>query len=438
MNVLFINDSTSSANWGDRAAAIALKHMIVASECRISGILSEESLKRSLFSRPEPALRDEKRAHFGMFGRATGLLAPPLLLKAQQRISARLHGSRRNFIADMLPESWRDFEPCLQKVLRMRATNGGIFDMIEQADIAIIHGDGCMAGNARIARAELFAAYMIRKHFKKPVAIVNHTADFDHPNLREIAQRIYPMLDDVVFRDSISEERCRSFCNGKVAADSAFLFEPSPPELWLPVARRPTYFDVWPDTATFDPAEPYICIGGSSLYFYNKQFDPVAAFTDFILHVKSRYSGQVVLTASDLRDEIIFRPIAKSLGIPLVGLTTPVQQAIDIVGNAQAYIGGRWHPSIFALRGGTPIIPISSQTFKMRALAEMSGMSSTVFDAMKLNQEAGAISLQLNDYLAQGAALRSRLRAWAGQESEKSWINVASLNKGKTRAQSLP
>ena len=113
----------------------------------------------------------------------------------------------------------------------------------------------------------------------------------------------------------------------------------------------------------------------------------------------------------------------------MIGVTTPIQQAVDILGNADAYIGGRWHPSIFALRGGTPLVALSSQTFKMRALAGMTGSPSATFDALDLGREVHAIGRQLSLFLEEGGDLRSRLRAWAGEMAENSWDNVAFLRR---------
>jgi polysaccharide pyruvyl transferase WcaK-like protein len=193
------------------------------------------------------------------------------------------------------------------------------------------------------------------------------------------------------------------------------------------VAQRPTFFDVWPDQAQFNPAEPYICIGGSSIYHYSKSYDAERGFSKLINHIRSIYSGQIVLTASDARDQTIYRPIAKRLNLPLVGVSTPVQQAVDIVGNAQAYIGGRWHSSIFALRGGTPVVPLSSLTFKMEALSQMAGLPSVVFGALDLEHQKVAIGQQLQSYLEQGQELRDTLSIWAEKEALNSWENVAYL-----------
>ena len=157
--------------------------------------------------------------------------------------------------------------------------------------------------------------------------------------------------------------------------------------------------------------------------------DIINGLSRLIDHIGSIYSGQIVLAVSDICDQKFFRPIAKCFNLPLIGLTTPVQQAVDIIGNAEIYIGGRWHPSIFALRGGAPIIPLSSKTFKMQALAQMAGLSPHVFDALNLVNEKDAICKQLLSYLEQGDEIKFALRKWAEKECENSWDNVTYLKK---------
>ncbi len=96
--------------------------------------------------------------------------------------------------------------------------------------------------------------------------IVNHTMPFGHPELKKMAMGIYLHFKDVVFRETYSVEHTRDLCNGRFAPDTAFLFKPASRQEWLPIASRPTYFDIWPDQGQFDPALPYICIGGSSIF----------------------------------------------------------------------------------------------------------------------------------------------------------------------------
>jgi hypothetical protein len=426
MNVLFINDSSSNPNWGDRAAAIALRLMIEAVNGKVDKTISEEELCGDCFSNPVQKQEAHKETKLGWWMR---FCVPPVAIKVGGKLYSLLCSSGDTGSKDIVPETWEEFPGALEHVKAHRDRFSELLAAMEKSEALLIHGGGCFVGNARIARAELFLAYLAKHLFGKPVVLVNHTADLDHSNLRKIAQEMYPLLDDVVFRDTISYERCKGFCNGRVAADSAFLFKPIKSHAWVTVSSRPTYFDVWPDVAMFDPGKPYICIGGSSVYYYKKTYNAPEGFIHLIRHLRSIYEGQIVLTASDLRDEALFRPIAKEFGFPLIGLNTPVQQSVDILGNAQAYVGGRWHPSIFALRGGTPIITLSSLTFKMQALGQMAGLTHATFNSLDLNAETGAIGSLLLTYLEQGEQLRSNLMEWAESESRKSWDNVAYLHR---------
>lgn len=419
MNVLMINDSTSNQNWGDRAAAISLKKMISASGGVIVGTVSEDELKQWNF-RETPKTRQPHLA-----AKIFTQFVPPVFSKIAQRLSGRFSSTAGD---DIVPLRWEDFDHHIKLLLGNGDRYAKLLNTIQLADMVVIHGDGCMVGNTRIARAELFLSYLIKKHLNKPVIIVNHTAEFDHPDLSKMARQVYPLFDDVVFRDAISAERCQTICAGRLAADTAFWFKPASREVWAPFAHRLTYFDVWPDIARFNPSQPYLCVGGSSAFSYEAK--PVDIITDcslLIKHIQSVYSGQIVLTASDVIDQEVFRPIAAQLHLPLIGLTTPVQQAVDILGNADAYVGGRWHPSIFALRGGTPIIPISSKTFKMRALAEMAGLPSGTFCASTLQHTKDSICEQILSHLQQGNELRNRLCKWAEDQAENSWDNVSYL-----------
>jgi polysaccharide pyruvyl transferase WcaK-like protein len=426
MNVLLINDSSSNPNWGDRAAAIALKRMIAASGATITGIITEEDLRDSRFS-GEATVEFEPKEGGRSIKDWASMFLPPVLLKLRGKILNRLQGANAEPTGP-IPLTMDDFERCAGLFLRERVIHGILLDAIEKAEVVVIHGDGCMVGNGILPRSELFLSYLIKTRFCKPVILINHTTDFSHPELNRMAEAVYPLLDDVTYRDQTSTDLCSGRWPGRYAADSAFLFEPAERDAWARLSSRPTYFDVWPDRAPFDPARPYMCVGGSSIYsFGGTPTDVIAGFISLVFHLQKVYQGQIVLTASDLKDQAIFRSVAKTLRLPLVGLTTPVQQAVDVIGNAQAYVGGRWHPSIFALRGGTPVIPLSSKTFKMQALIAMAGLPTTTFNALDLPGEKEGIGQALITFVGQGENLRRQLSPWAAKQAANSWDNVAFL-----------
>jgi polysaccharide pyruvyl transferase WcaK-like protein len=426
MKVLFMNDSTTQSNWGGRAATTSLRMMIRHSGGNIVRTITIDDLVRSSLDH-HAAAEDANQLNSREIVK---LFLPPVLLKLRRRLAPGVGGPREN---PLIPRTWGDYDRSVERVLGKETPWPELLRSFYDMDVAVVFGDGDIYGNGILPRTLLFLSFLIKKHFNKPVIMVNHSADFEHPDLLMAAEEVYPLFDDVVFRDQVSAERCKTLCAGRFAADTAFSFKPASRKTWTPVAGRPSYFDVWPDTASFDPSEPYLCVGGSSIFGHSGNEETIiSGYILLIQHLQSLYSGQIVLTASDWVDQSIFRAIAERAGLPLVGLTAPVQQVVDILGNADAYIGGRWHPSIFALRGGTPVLALSSMTFKMRALTDMAGLSSATFDALGLEHEMSAIGQQLLSYLEQGDDLRSRLCSWADEMAENSWDNVAYLDRLQT------
>lgn len=423
MNVLFVNDSTSNPNWGDRAASLTLQRLIAEAGATITHRITEYELGSGAFL-GAPADAAAPAAAGGP--RWLHLCLPPAAVKLAGRLRARR--GRRPPLA--IPERLDQFAARRRRFMTGAGPCAELRAAIAQADVAVVHGDGCMVGRGPLPRAMLFLCHVLKTEFAKPVILVNHTADFDHPDLLAMARAVYPLLDDVVYRDRASAARWQNEWSGRYAADSAFLLEPAPRDAWLPLAARPGYFDVWPDAARFDPGRPYLCLGGSSIYAFGGEPAAITAqFAALIEQLREVFAGQIVLTASDGKDQWIFRPLAERLGLPLVGVATPVQQAVDIVGNAAAYIGGRWHASIFALRGGTPVIPLAAKTFKMQALAEMAALGAGPFDAMDLAAAGRDIGRALADSLRQGEALRARLRAFAASQAASSPANVSFLGR---------
>jgi hypothetical protein len=419
MKVLLINDASHKLNWGDRAASVSLMDMIRRSGGTIMKTITEDDLYDCSFL-AGTSRTDAKE-------RVRGFI-PPIVLEARRRFLERRY--RVAARPSPLPQTWEDLGRLASKVVASHALRPDVTEAMNAVDVAVVHGDGAMVGNGVVGRAELFLSYVVKKHFGKPVIIVNHTADFSDSRLHRIAREVYPLLDDVVFRDPFSVEKCIDFIEGRFCADTAFLFRPAPREQWVPIANRSTYFDTWPESSSFDPDRPYVCIGGSSIFSVEPDQDLLQRnIVSLIEHLRSSYGGQLVLTASDVPDREAFKPIADRLGLPLIGVSTSIQQAVDILGNADAYIGGRWHPSIFALCGGTPVVFLSGKTFKMEALASLAGLAGRAFDVGRLADEKEAIAEQLGRYLEQGPGLRARLSAWAQNMSENSWGNVLYLRR---------
>jgi hypothetical protein len=417
--VLFINDSTPYGNWGGRGATTALRAIVEACGGQIAHTLYINELESSLLDGIHPAPEPPP----SRLKAALKPLVPPAALDLRYRLASRPRGGQEG--PSLIPRTWDEFEAAARRVIGQHTPWPALLRALERIDVAVVFGDGDIYGDHLLPRTLLFLSYVLKKHLGIPVLMVAHSAELDRPVLRTMAEHVYPLFDDVVFRDLVSREDCRGFCSGRFAPDPAFWFRAAPKDAWAELAARPSYFAIWPDKTTFDPRKPYLCVGGSSLIHAMDTREVVVAFSRLINRVRAVYDGQVVLTASEYVDDAVFRPLSEKLGLPLVGVTTPVQQAVDILGNADAYIGGRFHVAIFALRGGAPFVPLSAKTFKMEALAEMAGLPSETFAIGSLASDAGQIVKALSKLLQQGSELRSRLSSWSEEMAHDSLDNGA-------------
>ena len=140
MKVLFINDSTSSSNWGDRAAAVSLKAMVMQAGAAISGIITEEDLARTKFGeRPT----DHHPSSHGRRAIAQSMI-PPAVLAARRRVFKGVDLTADNRV---IPERWEDFRGAADHV--MAAPDGPwpwLRAAIRETDLVLIHGDGAMVG----------------------------------------------------------------------------------------------------------------------------------------------------------------------------------------------------------------------------------------------------------------------------------------------------
>jgi Polysaccharide pyruvyl transferase len=410
--VYLVNNTSLNLNWGSRATTYKLRQML----SRV-GAEVVQSLPLHQLSHLDWNARPATASVSG------GLRTVATRYPFSKLASVFLNNTAR-FLPEVVPKSWSEFEAFAKHVMAGRILPH-VKTALSSCDVVIINGEGGIFGNQRESRAMLFVAYLAKKFFDKPVTLVSHSADIRQPVLQEIARHVYPLLDDVVFREAQSREQCAPFVVGKVAADVTFDYKPAPREAWLEVASQPGYFQVYPElSGEFDPRKPYVCVGGSSIYFRKDrpEYNPIPGFTKLCQRLQYEV-GQVVLTASAMADLPIFEPVAKALKLPLIRPELPPQQAVDLLGHASAYIGGRWHSCIFAATGGTPVITLAAHTLKVDALNEQLELHQSPVNPFNLEQELDSIVRQLNTSLAH-PELRVELRNRARKLGRLSWENV--------------
>jgi polysaccharide pyruvyl transferase WcaK-like protein len=384
MKVCLVNDTSDDPNWGARATSLALRELIHEAGGRVESTLYQYRI--------------------GM-------------AQAEDIASARDAEVLSGQVEDVAPRRWQEFESRAREVM-----DGVIFPEIHTAlassDVVLISGEGCIYDCTRQSRMIYFIAYLAKRFFGKPTAIVNHSIVMNDPVLREIADHVYPLLDDVVFREPDSALACVSGL-GRVASDAAYLYQPQGDEWW----PQPGLSQQSPQGenegeilrgGAFDPQAPYACIGGGSVYFRGLKpgFDAVPSFSKLCRALQACV-GQVILTASSGKDLRIMEPLAERLELPLAGVNLPIQTAVNLVGNAQVYIGARWHPSIFAHSGGTPVVALNRHTVKMDAFLKQADLEQSAFDPFAIEDQLDDLMAEVKAHLRAGEGLRSRLRSGA-------------------------
>lgn len=373
----------------------------------------------------EEGLQVEWTSPFLNFYSQTSFLPPPLHPLEKSRL-ARGACRRLGLFKQEIPSSagqFPEYAGYAAKGLILKKEMAGL----KECGLVFINAENCIRPGTLRGRKILFMAYLAKQWGKRCV-IVNHTLDLSDPALMEMARAVYPLLDEAQFRDEETVERyaktLRPAGDWSFVPDFAYTYRPLEKESWLKAANRPGYHSVWPDSAeSFDPSVPYVTVSASSILGMpgHEKTDKSPAFLELCKRLRKEFP-QVVLTAPCVPDERTLRPVAASLGLPLIGLATPVQQAIDLMAHAQVHIGGRWHPAIFSALGGVPWVSLTSNNHKAKSLARQLGYQAPTFDLLQLERHVEEIAALAVSYAREGETLRARIRGRAlelGRQAEE-------------------
>jgi hypothetical protein len=404
VKVSYINDTVESYNWGAIAASSGLKKLIKDAEGEIGVNFHQSQIKNFRFS---GTIQNGNMNGHHSAGKYLDLITPPAIPKVYNRLRKAAGFQEEPEISSV----WDQFKQFAEDCLTKKNTLSGHFQRMEHTDVTVINGEGCIFGNKFLSKMIFALGYISGSILQKPTVIVNHTADYSDPELLSLAKKVYPLFDDVVVREYASLKGCQEYCDVRFAADTSYCYEPYQKEYFLKeyalAKERLDTTIIEEYDYSFNPEKPYICLGGSSLLC--KYSDSAAVGYIELINELKTLPVQLVLTASAPPDQKLFKSLSKQLRLPLIGFKTPVSLAISILGHAEVYIGGRWHPGNMAMSGGTPVIPFSANTFKMNALADMQGLSSTVFDIQELHHHKVEILELTKKYLHEGKTVRNKI-----------------------------
>jgi polysaccharide pyruvyl transferase WcaK-like protein len=421
MKLFFVGDNRTQVNWG-RGASLALAQLL-SRVFQVTGRVTGDFF-----------LLDAAEVGY------VGTLMPPkyyrfflyLLKREQRRVFGwylkleRLFGAR-DFISENPAESvdnllaYKGRYPALAR----------IYDQAAEADLMVIDGDGDIIFATPPRRENLFLLAMIELgvRLKKRVFLVNSMIS-DCPltgrNARTLAaaRGLFGKCRAVSLRDPESLEYVQKEMpevNSSYLPDSLFSWFPlyedpaaKPPangDLMLPHPEQDEYW------GKLDFSVPYICIGGGAL----AASQPEKSIESYLRLVGAvqQLGPRVYLTENDSPDLFLQR-VARETDVGIIPANAPILMCGAVLANARLFISGRYHPSIFAALGGTPCIFLGSHAHKMGSLARVLEYDDgRQFDAFPSESDVVNIVATAKAYLAQGEALRAKIRSVAKRRCDE-------------------
>lgn len=306
-----------------------------------------------------------------------------------------------------------------------------IYDQAENADLIVVNGDGDVVFTTPPRRQVLFLLSMAELGIRlnKKVLFINSMIS-DCPltgrNLKTLAsaRTVLSKCHAVALRDPVSLEYVRKEMpevNSTYIPDSLFALYPSfeksrsylpaNGDFAIPYPEQNEYF------GRLDFSKPYICVGGTALASKERE-RLITRYLPLLTEI-GKLGYEIYLTENDGPDSFL-REIAITNNFGLIPVRTPIFMAGAILANAQLFISGRYHPSIFASFGGTPCIFLESHAHKMSSLQEVLEYDDgKQFSAFPDESEIREIVSTAKKYLDQGEVLREKIRKVAAIRCEE-------------------
>lgn len=305
---------------------------------------------------------------------------------------------------------------------------------LRRCDVVVLNGEGAFLNFTAAGRRLLALAFAARTVFDKPCILVNQTADLRDPRFLALAERVYPLLDDVLFRERISLRESGAIRDVRglpqgFAADAIHILKPGSEQAWRETARRPGAFAAYPDVVLpLDLMVPYIVLGGSARFRFQPRgdHDSLADYVGLARALSRRMP--VVIVAIEHQEEAYLRAAAEETGCGFVGPGLSVPQAVDLVGHAALYVGGRWHTALKALMGGGPVVMLETNSrYKTRGLLDLFGLDQPEIDFYEAGSALPAILDEVDAALGRGEAERRRIRDISDRMATSARDNVRFL-----------
>jgi len=313
MKVTLLNDTSGHANWGCVATSAGLKSLIHANWPKAD--LKAYSAERLPF--PKRPLR-----------------------------RARLN--RKIAAAILNPDRPDDLKKALAK-FRFD------FGWLTSADCVIVNGEGMIhAKSGHLIRLLGILEYAHRQGHM--TAIVNQTVDLDATSPKAaLLSEVYGHLETVMVRDtdSLSLLKGLGIAATRLVPDAAF------------ATAMPTAQEIEALRGKLDLPRRFVAITGSSALTKADS----KTFAEICGKASTLFRLPLVILASTKTDLRLAQKLAATdPDLRIIDASTNYRDVVAIIAAAEALIGGRFHPIIFASLAGTPILGLAGNTHKIGGL----------------------------------------------------------------------
>lgn len=280
-----------------------------------------------------------------------------------------------------------EVEKNIIKASKMNVKMSNLICAIKEADMLIINGEGSLifCGNNEITRTiRGWAALMkIAKSLGTRTYLLNSEAapgsdGTVNMEILEFMKLSMEYIDLFVLRSERSFTFAKNYLSKKKSVyvpDALFSWT----EYFNMGLAKPLLGDsVIPfpesvfDFGKLDFTKPYICISDSSALDLPSwaQFVPnYVKLIDRLKSLKPEYTIYLVDTGKPGKP--FLDAVSQLTNTAVIPVTINLLTMLAILGNAEVFISGRWHPSIMAMLNGTPCVLTDANCHKTMALDEM-------------------------------------------------------------------
>jgi polysaccharide pyruvyl transferase WcaK-like protein len=413
MKLLYVGDNSDRLNLGCRATSIALRQLFAPHVDFVGTVPARMIASRWPVSDRIGDAAYGKMAKLLNTNRMRAVpVAGPLIGAAMDALG------RRDAISHDLAANSR----VLERATAYSADARRLMAWLEECDGALVNGEGDLIFGSPARQRLLFIltlCFILLQRGKKLFYMnaMASAAPGQVPNRETlaVADAVLAKADAFTLRDPLSLEFARAHlpnaaAKARVYPDAVFSWHEYTldhrssrynPERLAPFYERTCH--TMPDVLR----QPYLLVGGSS----RSAYEPARAVESYAVLVEDlKELGLPIALLPGCTGDFFLKQVADRTGAFYLPIDAPILAQAAILGNARAYISGRWHPSIMASLGGTPCVFMGSNSQKILALQHMLGYPDpSEHSPWPGAEERKSMVSEVGALLQGGGRLRSRI-----------------------------